>query len=111
MTKDEGRALAEEGAQRAAEHADRVTPHWTETAYALTLQFLEPGKRFRAEEIRAAAIKAGLPPSPDVRAWGAVIGRLRKEGRIVRVGVEQSHNPSHHRGYSTLWEAVSPVSE
>jgi hypothetical protein len=103
---DLGRALAEDGAQRAADHAERVTPNWNERAYALALQYLEPGKEFLTEEARAYATNNGLPPAPDSRAWGHVIKRLSKDGRVVPCGTAQSRNASAHKGFVTLWRAV-----
>lgn len=104
-----GRELAEDGAKRAADHADRLAAGWSDMAFAHALSFmatLPDGQSFTAEQVREYAAKEGFWPAPDQRAWGAVILRLKREGRILAVGYALAKSRKSHSAPSTLWKAV-----
>jgi len=104
---DFNRALVEEGAQRAIDHAEAVEPGWKDRAYELALQYLTPDRgEFLGEEARAFAIEKGLPPPPDGRAWSGVMLRLKKAGKIVTCGIGQSKNASAHMGFVRIWRVA-----
>lgn len=86
VPRTQGLALAEQGAQRAADHADRKLSLWSEQAYAA---FLRIGKRMgvaHTDTIRRTAEAEGLPPPPDGRAWGFVAMAMRKAGHVLFAG-------------------------
>ena len=74
-----------ERAQQAADHADRVTPKWSETAlksFVSACSWLSTG--FSAEDVRDHII--GVPTPPDNRAWGAVVNAAVRRGCIEKTG-------------------------
>lgn len=82
----EAQRKADLGMARAAEHADRVEPDWSERAFAELHLYCQPGAEFTAEEARAAMHANGLPYPPDGRAWGGVFKRAASRGLIVKIG-------------------------
>jgi hypothetical protein len=95
-----GRALAEEGAARAAAHADRVSAQqWTEGAKRWLWLIATVGKPFICEEVRSEAERSGFPQPPDNRAWGHVLMGAARAGKIRKTGVYRSgaNRVSHHR--------------
>jgi len=96
------------GAATAAAHAGEV---WSDEAHTLAVEFLHTPEahafgRFQGCHVRAFAESRGLHPAPDPRAWGHVIRRLKKENRIVGVGVGRSPDPRQHHSYATEWRAA-----
>lgn len=95
------------GIQRAVEHADRVEPQWSEQAYALALEYAQRHPSFTTEQIREYALARGLPPPPDGRAWGGVLARLAKTGRIQKVGYTPSANRKAHLRPVVVWRVAA----
>lgn len=84
-----------EGAERAARHANAVTPKWTETAMEFLKLFGKSagGRTFLAEEVRVMADRgAHVPPPPDGRAWGAVFQRAKREGILLNAGYSPANS-------------------
>jgi hypothetical protein len=78
---------ADDGAKRAAEHADRVRAAWTQGAFDCLVVWLTwYPESFLAEQFVTECIGNGYAPPPDARAWGAVIQRAARKGCIVKVG-------------------------
>lgn len=77
-----------EAAKDAAEHADRVHTEWQEQALYYVKQFAiaNSGSEFQCADIRIAAANSGLPPSPDERAWGAIVIKAVSLGLIIKTG-------------------------
>lgn len=83
------RRRRDEGAARAAEHAERVVdPQWQQKASDFLMRVVDGmnGASFLAEQVVAEAKAANFPAPPDGRAWGAVIQRAARSGKIVKVG-------------------------
>lgn len=112
MTNKEGWALAEAGAQQAA---DASGPDWQDRAMEVFDRFIvdlevEIASRvmnhpsvdlhrmvtFTSEDIRNYAENSGLPQPPDPRAWGQILLTASKEGRIVKAGYTTSKNRHAH---------------
>jgi hypothetical protein len=89
------------GMARAADHADRVEPGWTETALDLLRSFLvaHPAA-FLAEEFRAWA-SGQLSAPPDARAFGAVMTAAKKLGMVEFVGYAPAN--SSNRSPKCRW--------
>lgn len=108
---------AEEGMNRAADHAERVEPGWGEAALSLLQTFAEAWARthsdpvFMAEDVRAYADERGFSKPPDNRAWGKVMVRAKKDGLIVRVGLTLTKRPSSHRRPQTAWRPAGAEPE
>jgi hypothetical protein len=94
-----GRQLAEQGAQRAADHADRVCVTWTEEAAGWVQRVAGRGVPFICEEVRSEAERNGMPTPPDSRAWGAILIKAARDGVVRKTGIYRpGSNPiSHYR--------------
>ena len=91
----------------AVAHADRVHSGWSDEAYALLLQYMAANQRFKAEDVRNYAHKTrGLPNPPDPRAWGGVIQRAAREGRIMKACYVASNNEQAHHRPVTVWQVL-----
>lgn len=100
---NEAAALAQEGAQRALDHAERVIEAWGDRAYTHALAFIAGQDAFTGEQVRAYAENHGLPPAPEPRAWGAVMLRLKRDGRTVFRGYDLSANKQAHNRPVVVW--------
>jgi hypothetical protein len=88
--------------QRGVDHADRVEPGWSDTAWDFLVGFLRDTDEFMAEDVRAKA--SGLVPDPpDARAWGGVIRRAVKAGMLTRVGYGTKKAKNCHMQPITIW--------
>ena len=96
--------LAIEGGQRALDHAQRVSNMtWEERAYRAILWFMERRPVFTVEQVKEAAYSRGLPRPPAEGAWGPIIKKIQREGRIENDGYVASKNPSQHGKPVVLW--------
>lgn len=98
---------AADGMARAADHADRETPTWSDRALGCLVMWARsnPGSLWLIEDVRAYAEEAeGLPPAPDGRAWGAVAVRARRLGVIVPAGYASAR--SSNNSPKVLWRAA-----
>jgi hypothetical protein len=100
-----GEALRDEGIERAAAHAEKVSEGWRELAAVLLHEYARVTPKFTAEQASAYAFSRGLPKPPDGRAYGSVIARGRRANLIVLDGYEKSPNPKHHRDTATRWKS------
>lgn len=76
------------GISRAVSHAERVVNEWNARADAALFSFLieQCGQSFLAEDfVRYATLRFGLPEPPDRRAFGGVIRRSARAGKIIRL--------------------------
>lgn len=78
---------------------------WADDAYKALQRFAVSGVVFKGEDVRRFAEAEGLPPAPDPRAWGGVISRASRDGRIWRVGVGKTANRQAHGRFVTIWQA------
>lgn len=102
----EGFAAAREGAQRAIDHADKKSPHWSEQARGFMAGFILQVPHFTSEQVWIAAEKAGIPQPPDRRAWGGVIQGFMKRGLIRKLGVGFSTLKRLHGNHIAVYERV-----
>jgi hypothetical protein len=86
MTYAKAREGAERGMNQAVDHADRVSPEWSERAYDKLFEYAWLGVDFMTEDVRLWAEQVGLDSPPDNRAWGAVVNKAVREHLIERVG-------------------------
>ena len=97
------RQLAEDGIQRAVDHADRKKKNWSALAYMSFLYYAKYHKTFQTEDVRRWA--EHLPSPPDNRAWGAITRRAVKAGIIKRVGYAPVKSPNCHMAPMAVWES------
>lgn len=105
----EGQALREKGLQEAIDHANGVSPQWSQRAYNVAVDYvkneLQSGQPFKTEDIRVwAYLHDKLPKPPNERAWGGVCGRMAGNGLIEKIGNTTVVNPKAHGAIATLWK-------
>jgi len=102
-----GRKTRDRGIKRAADHADRCAPKWTDEAKKLALEYLlEIGDRnFLCEDLREFAERKGFAQPPSKRAWGGVIVSLAHAGKIKKIGTSQVKNKTAHMANAAVWVA------
>lgn len=103
----EAERLRDDGIARATDHANNVSPGWTETTYKIFIgEFLPTMKRFTIEQFRTyiKQNKPGYELPPDNRAFGFVPVRAKNAGLIRRLSVSFHRDPKCHHGMSTVWE-------
>lgn len=92
-----GARLRDDAIARAAAHANRVSPQWTEVAYCFMRRYAQRHGAVMTEDVRRAAAEHGLSPPPDARAWGSVTKRALREGWLSPMGYTQSKTAAAHR--------------
>lgn len=90
-------AIAERdaGIQQAADHAEEARPGWTDRAFAFLKTYAERHDSFISEDVSDAAIAAGEPQPPTLRAWGAVYIRAVRDNVIIQTGSGRSRRRHH----------------
>lgn len=100
----------DEGIQRAVDHADRIEPSWSEQARWFALRFFKECEMspvgVTTEDLREAAIAAGIPAPPDGRAWGGIVRALARRGLIRRIGFATARDPKVHCNMVALWRSA-----
>jgi len=96
------------GIQRAVDHADKVTPSWSDRAVELFLAYCQENKgtTFMTEDGRWYAEALGLPEPPDKRAWGAIAMMAKKRGVIRGNGYAPQKAVNAHCAPKTVWVAL-----
>jgi hypothetical protein len=97
----------EKGIKKAIDHANAVSPNWSDRAYDL-LKIYVGGKqeKFLAEDFRAA-IKGQIEDPPSSRAYGGVIAKAAHAGLIRKVGHATVKSVTAHNCLATLWLSTS----
>lgn len=101
--------LGHQGAQRAAEHADRVVPLWTQVAWCRLLQFMiekGTGSTFSTEAFRDWAAVHSLPDAPDRRAYGNLTKKAVEKGLIRFERYVRSANRQAHGRPTAIWRIL-----
>ncbi|EJN06464.1 hypothetical protein [Herbaspirillum sp. YR522] len=93
--------LAEQGAARAADHADRVVVDWSELALQAFRDHALTHTEFSTEDVIAASTR--VPPAPDKRAWGQIAMKARRLGFCHKGRVGTSKLPHAHARCITIW--------
>lgn len=95
------------GMKMAEAHANAVEDGWVVQATLIFEKFMKDHRTFMTEDVRAYAHnEQGLPLPPDGRAWGGVINRMAKSGRIVRVGYAPMKSKNCHCNPKSVWRVV-----
>lgn len=84
---DAAERRADVGMRRAADHAERVEPGWTEQAVQALREFAKAQTAPFTIETAREAIAAKVPRPPEARAWGAVTRLARSRNYIAAAGV------------------------
>jgi hypothetical protein len=104
----EAARLRDEGIRIAEAHAASVTPDWAELANFYLRAAIDWGNltRFQTTDFRKWAENRGLRAPPDPRAYGGVIRRAAKAGKIVADGYAVKSDPSAHCCPAVVWRVV-----
>ncbi len=97
-----GEQLRDAGINKAINHANSVTENWGDKAYVLFLQFIVDRTNFKCEDFREW-VKDKIDEPPSNRAFGAVIVRAAKAGKIKRIGFVNVTNPKAHKTPVSFW--------
>lgn len=91
VAEERGRA----GMTAAALHAEQKTPGWGDLAYRALLEAaVTCGALFTIEDLRLR-IGSDVPPPPDLRAWGHVVQRAIRAGKLIKTGVYAPRASGH----------------
>lgn len=93
------------GIKKAVDHAEKITDNWSVKAYDFLREYMTRHREFMSEDVREAS-KGIVPEPPSHRAWGAIIVRAVKEGRIRRVGFQSVKNTRAHCTPASLWQVI-----
>ena len=93
-------------ARPAAEHADRVVDGWSQEAYEHVIAYAKWHRTFIAEDVRLFAEETGFPVPPSRRAWGAVMIRAKRDGKISSIGYAMSTSPTANPTPVTKWMSL-----
>ncbi len=99
-----GDQLRDRSIASAIEHTEQEQPNWTEKALDYLVKY--PTAEFQAEEVREWAHSQGLPLPPHPRAWGGVIVKARKQGKIEFAGYRNVSNPKAHSTPAAVWRKI-----
>jgi len=100
-----GKMLRDNGMKQAVDHADEVTPRWSEEAYKFAKRYILYYEYFMTEDIREMA-SGIVPDPPSFRAWGAIMVRLAKEGLIRKAGFSPVKNAKAHMAFAIRWQSL-----
>lgn len=98
------RHAAEEGMQRAADHAEEECPGWGDVALRFVERHARAHQRFTAHELRQSAREWGLVMPPSDKAFGQVFRTAAKQGIIRKAGY--APHPERHASPTVLWESM-----
>jgi hypothetical protein len=94
--------LRDAGISQAESHANEVFLSWSDKAYSFLIEWIRGRENFMTEEVREASTGT-IPEPPSGRAWGAVVLRAVRSGKIARGGFRSVKNPKAHCTPATLW--------
>ena len=100
-------ARRDDGIERVSMKADLLDEGWTDRAYGVLMLFRMKQRAlpFIAEEVREWGEANGLINAPhDSRAWGHVLRKAAREGRIVKVGYKPAK--SSNLSPKVLWRST-----
>ncbi len=97
-----GEELRDQGINQALSHAEQVSDNWGDKAYILFLEFIKDRETFKCEDFRES-VKDKLDEPPSNRAFGSIIVRAAKAGKIKRIGFVNVLNPRAHRTPVSFW--------
>jgi hypothetical protein len=90
--------------QQASDHAEEANRGWNDRAYAFLKAYAERHDSFISEDVSDAAIAAGEPQPPTLRAWGTVYRRAIKDDVIIQTGAGRSRR--RHASICPRWGSL-----
>ena len=86
---------------------EETAPTFIDDACSFAIEYLRtaPEQQASAEAITDACLTAGIVPR-DLRAFGAVYARLRRQGKIIKTG-ECLRQRGHGTAGGTIWRLAT----
>jgi hypothetical protein len=97
----EGVRLGHEGADRAADAAGEL---WKAEALEAFIRHARSHQSFTTEDVRLA--NPDLRCNADLRAWGHIATRAKKDGVVKHAGYARSISANVHSSVNTLWGSL-----
>jgi hypothetical protein len=98
-----GENLRDQGIKKATDNANHHTNGWSQKAYDFLLAYIAvSSEEFMTEDVRIAS-KGIVPEPPSKRAWGGVIVRAAREGKVVQLGFKKVTNATAHCTPASVW--------
>lgn len=94
-------AQREAAMKQAADHAEESCRGWNDRAYEFLVKYAKANPEFISEDVSDAAILAGEPQPPTLRAWGQVYRRAVKNDVIIQIGAGRSRR--RHASICPKW--------
>lgn len=105
-----GEKLRDEGMKKAIDHANRIEEKWSDMAYNCLIRYVrtkKTGDEFLAEDFRKWAMsQTPLPRPPNLRAYGAIMMRAKKNNIVSSRGTRPVSDPGSHKANANLWVVV-----
>jgi len=98
--------LALEGMQRAEQSANNTHYKWSDTAYSFLIDYSKKYSSFMMEDVILAS-KGSVPEPPTNRAWGGVVRKAAKEGKLVNLGFQKKKSEGSHSTPAVLWGVIN----
>lgn len=106
----ESQNRADEGLQKAVDHAGQVHPEWKERCWGLFRSWLltkHAGFTFMTEDFRLwVELNNKIEQPPSLRAFGFLSIKALREGLIKHNGTARTTNPKAHRTPANVWRVV-----
>ena len=83
--------------------ANNAGDEWKDSAFEAFKHYARTHSEFTTEEARLAATEVASPP--DIRAWGQIAIRAKREGIVVGIGWVRATSPSVHGMVVTQWRS------
>lgn len=104
------RQMAEEGMQRAVDHANDVQPGWSDKALELVKLYAKKSHGFLTEEVRTWAHgECDLDLPPDPRSWGAVMAKAKAARIVEPAGFRSTAIPPAHAKPMQYWRSLEGI--
>ena len=99
-----GKQLRQEGMEASVNHANRVTPGWSDMAYEFLQNYADDhrGEEFLVEQVRWASADI-VPEPPNTSAWGHIASKGGKVGMLTKLGAKRKKGAKAHEAFGTLW--------
>ena len=92
--------------RRAVEHADAVNENWSINAYNFLMEYMKTHHEFFCEDVMLASFGV-IPKPPDPRAWGSIITKARKSGKIISLGFKSVKIKTNHCAPRNFWRVAN----
>lgn len=101
-----GERLKNIGMAMAEDHANEVSPNWSERCFELLKKYLKINKEPFMTEYFRQWTEDKLPEPPSKRVFGSIISKANKQGLIKHCGYAPTTNYKAHKTPASVWRAA-----